>query len=149
MSILTALGASPSNLTVPLTLATVAGSIGVAAGAAAGAAAGCSAVSSFLPHPERRTSPHIAGRPRIFIQVFIFIFCSLLRIRNLKETQNLFAGSAAACASSRRSGRVRGARAAHRSCNAALLFRREPQNVIHKKARVVLIIALERGWRWA
>src|SRR5260221_6582012 len=37
MSILAGLGAAPSNFTVPLTLAAVAGSIGVAPGAAAGA----------------------------------------------------------------------------------------------------------------
>ncbi len=36
MSIFAAFGAAPSNLTVPLTVATVAGSIGVAAGAGAG-----------------------------------------------------------------------------------------------------------------
>src|SRR5881394_4123699 len=62
ISIFAAAGAVPSNLTVPLTVAAVAGSIGVAAGAAAGVAAGCSAVSSFLPQPARRTSPHSAGR---------------------------------------------------------------------------------------
>ena len=39
MSILAAFGAGPSNLTVPMTVAAVAGSIGVAAGVAAGALA--------------------------------------------------------------------------------------------------------------
>src|SRR5215467_4502290 len=81
ISIFAAGGAVPSNFTAPLTLAAVAGSIGVAAVAAAGAAVGCSAVSSFLPQPASRISPHIAGRLRIFIQVFVFIFSlSLLRI---------------------------------------------------------------------
>src|SRR5258706_13384233 len=52
MSIFAGLGATPSNFTVPLTVAAVAGSIGVAAGAAAGLdAAGCSSAGSFLPHP--------------------------------------------------------------------------------------------------
>src|SRR5215472_16116212 len=47
MSILAGLGAAPSSFTVPLTRATVAGSMGVAAGAAAGGLAD-SPVSSFL-----------------------------------------------------------------------------------------------------
>src|SRR6267154_5411035 len=74
MSILAALGASPSNFTVPLMLAAVAGSIGVAgaaAGAAAlGAAAGC---SSFLPHPARRTRPNEATKPQTAMEVFFFM----------------------------------------------------------------------------
>src|ERR1700730_10485385 len=58
MSILAGLGAAPSNFTVPLTVAAVAGSIGVAAGPAAGlGAAGCSSAVSFLPHPTNRRSP--------------------------------------------------------------------------------------------
>src|SRR6266853_3675252 len=58
MSILAGLGATPSNFTVPLTVAAVAGSIGVAAGAAAGlGAAGCSSPVSFLPHPTHRRRP--------------------------------------------------------------------------------------------
>src|SRR5260370_38698526 len=57
MSILAGFGAAPSNFTVPLMLAAVAGSMGVAAGAAAGlGAAGCSSAVSFLPHPARRTT---------------------------------------------------------------------------------------------
>src|SRR5271168_2238620 len=44
MSILAAFGAAPSNFTVPLTDAAVAGSIGVAAGAAGAVAADCSVV---------------------------------------------------------------------------------------------------------
>ncbi len=55
MSIFGAFGAVPSNFTVPLMVATVAGSIGVAAGAEA---AGCSAVGldcwSFLFLAARR-----------------------------------------------------------------------------------------------
>src|ERR671924_213143 len=104
MSILTAFGASPSNFTVPLTLAAVAGSIGVAAGAAAGVAAGCSAVSSFLPpQPVRRTSPHVTGRLRNFIQIFVFIF-SLFLLR-IESHRNLFAGSVTAAAASVRARR--------------------------------------------
>src|SRR5215472_2339011 len=85
MSIFAAGGGVPSKLTVPLTVATVAGSMGVAAGAAAGAAAGCSAVSSFLPQPAGRTSPHAKGRPRIVTQVFVFIFALSLENGNLTE----------------------------------------------------------------
>src|SRR6266849_1603291 len=73
MSILAALGASPSNFTVPLMLAAVAGSIGVAAGAeATGVAAGCSAL--FLPHPASRTNDKSAGMQQTDIQVFVFIW---------------------------------------------------------------------------
>src|SRR5260370_27911185 len=49
MSIFAALGAVPSRLTVPLTLAAVAGSIGVAAGVAAVLGAADSSLR-FLPH---------------------------------------------------------------------------------------------------
>src|ERR1700687_897808 len=74
MSILAALGAAPSNFTLPLTLAAVAGSIGVAAGAAAGAgAAGCSSVDSFLPHPASRTSASKAGKLQIAIHLLVFM----------------------------------------------------------------------------
>ena len=59
MSIFAALGAAPSSFTVPLTLATVAGSIGVAAGAAerrfSSVAAGLP-VFSFLLQPARSRS---------------------------------------------------------------------------------------------
>src|SRR5579864_3354488 len=77
MSILAALGAGPSNFTVPLTLAAVAGSIGVAAGAAAGAeAAGCSSVS-FLPHPASRATPSKTDKLPIASDFFVFILFSL------------------------------------------------------------------------
>src|SRR6266481_9707229 len=73
MSILAALGASPSSFTVPLMLAAVAGSIGVAAaaGAAVGAAAGCS--SSFLLQPARRKNPSKAARLQTAMDVFVFM----------------------------------------------------------------------------
>src|SRR5882762_8468191 len=77
MSILAALGASPSNFTVPEMLAAVAGSIGVAGAAAgaeaAGVAVGC---SSFLPHPARRRRPKEADKPQSAIEFFFFMFCS-------------------------------------------------------------------------
>src|SRR5216683_6602025 len=72
ISILAAFGAAPSNFTVPLTLAAVAGSIGVAAGAAAGAA-GCSSAVSFLPHPARRTTPSQTDRLPIASDFLVFI----------------------------------------------------------------------------
>src|SRR5712692_4975429 len=79
MSILAALGASPSSLTVPLTLAAVAGSIGVA-GAAGAEAVGVAAgsVLSFLPHPARRTRPKKAAKLQTAIEVFFFIFSPYL-----------------------------------------------------------------------
>src|SRR6266849_8963167 len=76
MSIFAAFGGAPSNFTVPLTLAAVAGSIGVAAGAAAGVgAAGCSSAVSFLPHPATRATPRKIDRlPIASFFIFIFIF---------------------------------------------------------------------------
>src|SRR5260370_38407109 len=72
MSILAALGAAPSNFTVPLTLAAVAGSIGVAAGDP-GRAAGCSSAVSFLPHPATGTAPAQTARLQIASDVFCLI----------------------------------------------------------------------------
>src|SRR5258707_12345724 len=75
MSILAALGASPSNFTVPEMLAAVAGSIGVAGAAAgaesAGVAVGC---FSFLPHPHRgrmpKESDHLQSTSEFFFSNF-------------------------------------------------------------------------------
>src|SRR5208282_5036608 len=73
MSIFAALGAAPSKLTVPLTLAAVAGSIGAAAGAAIVlGAADCSSVG-FLLHAVIRTRPTTAHRPRVTNQCLRFI----------------------------------------------------------------------------
>src|SRR5271169_4666198 len=73
MSIFASLGATPSKLTVPLTLATVAGSIGVAAGAGVAAVLGAAACSSegFLLHAVR-TRPTITHRPRATSHCFRF-----------------------------------------------------------------------------
>src|SRR5438093_13719042 len=103
MSILAALGASPSSFTVPLMLAAVAGSIGVAAaaGAAVGAAAGC---SSFLPHPARRTNPSKAARLQTAMDVFVFMISSylseILKHKTMKNYSgaNLFRRAAATVA---------------------------------------------------
>src|SRR6266404_641363 len=74
MSILAGLGAAPSNFTVPLTLAAVAGSIGVAAVAAAGlGAAGCSSAVSFLPHPTSRATASKTAGLQIASNFFVFI----------------------------------------------------------------------------
>src|SRR5258708_31929494 len=80
MSILAALGASPSNFTVPLMLAAVAGSIGVAGAAAGAAALGVAAGSllSFLPQPARRTRPNEAAKPQTAIKVLFFMFLQYL-----------------------------------------------------------------------
>jgi hypothetical protein len=72
MSILAALGAVPSNFTVPLTLATVAGSMGVAAaGAAACSAALEAGASSFLLHAASTKSAHNAS---VMIVQLVFLF---------------------------------------------------------------------------
>src|SRR5438552_359462 len=62
---------------------------------------------------------------------------------------NLFRGAAATVAGRFRAGRTTGrsTRTAHGSANATLLFRRELQNVVDQKVRVILIIALERSGR--
>src|SRR5260370_24331769 len=79
MSILAGFGAAPSNFTVPLMLAAVAGSMGVAAGAAAElGAAGCSSAVSFLPHPASRTTAVQTDRLQTASDLFVFI-CFLLR----------------------------------------------------------------------
>src|SRR5580700_725304 len=80
MSIFAALGAAPSNFTVPLTEAAVAGSMGVAAGPGVDAtgAAGCSS-ASFLPHPANRASP---GRTQIAIHFLVFISTPRFKFRN-------------------------------------------------------------------
>jgi hypothetical protein len=75
MSIFASLGAGPSNFTVPLTVATVAGSIGVAAGAAAGCSAmeleGC---SSFLLHADANSKKHNASTLTVIIVQLVFLF---------------------------------------------------------------------------
>src|SRR5579872_26968 len=81
ISIFAGLGAVPSNFTVPLMVATVAGSIGVAAGAGW---AGCSAalfdcsVFSFLLHAARANSAHSASMLRMFFANFRFMMSPFL-----------------------------------------------------------------------
>jgi hypothetical protein len=83
MSIFDAFGAGPSNLTVPLMVATVAGSMGVAAGADM---AGCSAIefeagaSSFLLHAASTSSAHKASMPTVILvqPVLLFMMSSFL-----------------------------------------------------------------------
>src|ERR1700722_8420950 len=81
MSILDGFGAVPSNFTVPFTVATVAGSIGVAAGAVA---AGCDillldcSVFSFLLQAAVASKPHKASVPTDILQpVFLFMNVAL------------------------------------------------------------------------
>src|SRR5579864_5467492 len=81
MSILAGFGAVPSNFTVPLTVATVAGSIGVAAGAAC-----CSAVlldcSSFLLHAASTSNAQRASRVTIVHFVFSVMMSLSLEFDN-------------------------------------------------------------------
>src|SRR2546425_4903725 len=62
MSILAALGASPSNFTVPVMLAAVAGSIGVAGGAALGGGGG-GVFFFFFPPPRGRKAEQKGQTP--------------------------------------------------------------------------------------
>src|ERR1700735_2896578 len=82
MSILDACGAVPSNFTVPLTVATVAGSIGVAAGAVPAGSdillLDCS-VFSFLLHAAVASKPHRASvATSILPPVFLFMMSPCL-----------------------------------------------------------------------
>src|SRR6202158_222653 len=89
MSIFALLGAVPARLTVPLTLAAVAGSIGVAAGVAAvPGAADCSSLG-FLLHAVSRTRPTTAHRPRVTNHCFRFMI-SLYLSWNWDETFAIF-----------------------------------------------------------
>src|SRR5262252_4244500 len=81
MSIFAGLGAVPSNFTVPLTVAAVAGSIGVGAGAAdSDAGAGWDSGVSFLLQPARRRSPRSAQRPRLTKYVLFIISAPFLEL---------------------------------------------------------------------
>src|SRR6202011_357398 len=75
MSILDGFGAVPSNFTVPLTVATVAGSMGVAAGAADSAVllSDCSVFSFFFPaaNVSRATRARILS---VFVVQPVFLF---------------------------------------------------------------------------
>src|SRR5258708_4060097 len=88
MSILADLGAAPSNFTVPLTVATVAGSIGVDAGAAAGGgAAGCSSLGFFFSPPPRRKRPSGTDKhPKSIDDLFFILYLHLSS--NLKTDKN-------------------------------------------------------------
>src|SRR5262249_44448483 len=93
MSILAGFGAAPSNLTVPLTLAAVAGSIGVAAGAAEEAgfeAAGFSSVGCLL-QPERTATPTMSTKLQSAISGFlVMIFCTSQNLKNPSLQQTYF-----------------------------------------------------------
>jgi hypothetical protein len=75
MSILDALGAVPSNFTVPFTVAAVAGSMGVAAGAAAsvGVLLDCS-VFSFLLQAAVVSNAHSAIKLTVVLAQAVFLF---------------------------------------------------------------------------
>src|SRR5262249_34168432 len=86
MSILAAFGAVPSNFTVPVTVAAVAGSIGVAAAVgagvvSAGALLDCSVFSFLLQAVNMRAT--ITSRANVIIARYIFlrfILFSLLKL---------------------------------------------------------------------
>src|SRR4029077_9404409 len=88
MSIFAGLGAVPARLTVPLTLAAVAGSIGAAAGADVAAVPGAADSSlGFLLHAVNRTRP--THRPRVTNHCFRFMI-SLYLSWNWDETFAIF-----------------------------------------------------------
>src|ERR1700693_3817020 len=84
ISILEGLGAVPSNFTVPLTDATVLGSMGVAAGAGCAIDEGeedwDSFVASFLLQPSRSQRPRRQSKPNIAMDVFLFIMSPFLEV---------------------------------------------------------------------
>src|SRR6202047_4773208 len=90
MSIFAALGAVPARLTVPLTLAAVAGSIGVAAGADVAAVPGAADSSlGFLLHAVSRTRPTMAQSASVTNDCFRFMI-SLYLSWNWDETFAIF-----------------------------------------------------------
>src|SRR5580700_604323 len=142
MSIFAAFGAAPSNFTVPLTDAAVAGSMGVAAGPGVDAtgAAGCSS-ASFLPHPANRASP---GRTQIAIHFLVFMMsphlASNLETRKVLLLTTTSAGRIVSVSGWR--GATGSPRMPHRSTDAALLLCGELENVVHQQLRMVLIVTL-------
>src|SRR5882762_10112614 len=98
MSIFAGFGAVPENLTVPLTLAAVAGSIGAAVGAAGGGADGCCSALSFLPHPVSSATASKADRLPIAIDFFVFIFISCLSVETSQNCSNQACYLGARCA---------------------------------------------------
>src|ERR1700680_1544354 len=82
ISILEGFGAEPSSFTVPLTAATVLGSIGVAAGAGCAMDEGAedcdSFVSSFLLQPTSSQRPRRQSTPNIATDVFFFMMWPFL-----------------------------------------------------------------------
>src|SRR5271165_1079175 len=103
MSILEALGAGPSNLTVPLTVATVAGSIGVAGAAAAGcSAAGLAAgASSFLLQAASASSTHNASAAKLTRINLLFIegrpLCDLFSLTIVASNRRESGGDSRNC----------------------------------------------------
>src|SRR6202051_3623968 len=89
MSIFAALGAVPARLTVPLTLAAVAGSIGAAAGVAAPPGAADSSSLGFLLHAVSRTRPTMAHSASVTNDCFRFMI-SLYLSWNWDETFAIF-----------------------------------------------------------
>ena len=82
MSIFAGFGAAPSNFTVPRTVATVFGSIGVAAGCAAGAAAvGCASGVSFLLQPAS-SQKAMQRSPSVAVHTFLFMISPFLESLN-------------------------------------------------------------------
>jgi len=77
MSIFAGFGGAPSNFTVPLTVAAVAGSIGATGVVAVGLeAVGCSSAGSFLLHPTSKSMAMRAMNTGIVLAVFFFmLFC--------------------------------------------------------------------------
>src|SRR6266849_3392642 len=88
MSIFAALGAVPARLTMPLTLAAVAGSIGASAGAAALPGAADSSLG-FLLHAVSRTRPTMAQSASVTNDCFRFMI-SLYLSWNWDETFAIF-----------------------------------------------------------
>src|SRR5256885_15299105 len=84
MSIFWGLGAVPSNLTVPLTLAAVLGSMGVAAcwvaAFSSGAFDDCS-VFSFLLQPTNSHKPRRQSNPSVTIVAFLLFMISPFHVR--------------------------------------------------------------------
>src|SRR6266850_3579954 len=134
MSIFAGFGATPSNFTVPPTVAAVAGSIG-AAGVVAGGleAVGCSSAGSFLLHPASGKMPTRASNTEIVICVFFFILFHLFECLKAHMNRTLLL-SALTCVAgrfhARRRGDVRHSHPSQRCSCPLLLLRGKLEDVI-------------------
>src|ERR1700730_14510616 len=83
------------------------------------------------------------------LAIYLFSFCSCLSLEISKIGLSLLRSvvrCANRCTQAARAATRRRSCAAHRCADAALLLRRELENIFNEKLGVVLVVAVERGW---